>query len=150
MNRFSKRRLWASELAQTQVCEQRMVLETRYGKRTSLAREMRMEEGTRAHRALLRQSLRLNPHADSSRRPSRCFIATAVFGEIAPETEQFRAFRDRHLSNSTVGRSLIQLYYWISPPIAAWLVRSRGSRHIAKLILLRILALIQDHCDRGH
>jgi hypothetical protein len=150
MNRFSKRRLWASELAQTQVCEQRMVLETRYGKRTSLARQMRMEEGTRAHQVLLRQSLRLNPHAESSRRPSPCFIATAVFGEIAPETEQFRAFRDRHLCNSTVGRLLIRLYYWISPPIAAWLACSPSSRHVAKMVLLRILALIQDRSDRGH
>jgi hypothetical protein len=150
MNRFRKRTLWASELADAQVCEQRMVLETQYGKRTSRARQARMEEGTRAHQALLRQSMCLNPQSDSSRRPSPCFIATAVFGEVAPETEQFRAFRDRHLCNSTAGLLFIQFYYWISPTIAAWLARSRGSRHIAKLVLLGVLALIHAHTDRGH
>jgi hypothetical protein len=150
MNRFKKRTLWASELADAQVCEQRMVLETQYGKRTSPARQARMEEGTRAHQALLRQSLRLNPNADSSRRPSPCFIATAVFGEVAPETERFRAYRDRHLSNSAAGRLFIRIYYWISPAIAAWLARSRGSRHLVKRVLLGILKVIQVHGERGH
>jgi hypothetical protein len=150
MNRFRKRTLWASELADAQVCEQRMVLETQYGKRTSPARQARMEEGTRAHQALLRQSLRLNPNADSSRRPSPCFIATAVFGEVAPETEQFRLFRDRYLSNSKAGWLFIQFYHSISPTIAACLARCRGSRHVAKWVLLGILALIQDYGDRGH
>jgi len=108
-----------------------------------------MNDGSRAHQALLRQSLRLNPHADTSRRPSPCFIATAVFGEFAPQTEQFRAHRDRHLSNSTAGRLFIRFYYWISPAIAAGLARSRGGRHVAKLVLLGILTLIQSHNDRG-
>jgi hypothetical protein len=126
-----------------------MALETQYGKRTSPARQVRMDEGTRAHQALLRQSLRLNPNADSSRRPSPCFIATAVFGEYAQETEQFRAYRDRHLSNSTAGRLFIQFYYWISPAIAAGLARCRGGRHVAKLVLLGILVLIQSYNDRG-
>jgi hypothetical protein len=140
--------VWASELADAQVCEQRMVFRKQYGRRETPAQQARMHEGSRAHRALLRQSLRLNPNADSSRRPSPCFIATAVFGEVAPETERFRAYRDRHLANSTAGRLFIQFYYWISPTIAAGLTRSRSSRHVARLVLLGLLALIQSHHDR--
>ena len=140
--------VWASELADAQVCEQRMVFRKQYGRRETPAQQARMNQGSRAHQVLLRQSLRLNPKADSSRQPSPCFIATAVFGEVAPETECFRAYRDRHLANSTAGRLFIQFYYWISPTIAAGLARSPRSRQIAKPILLAILALIQRHRDR--
>ena len=149
MSKSDERILWASELADEQVCEQRMVFRTKFGRRETPAQQARMHEGSRAHQALLRQSLRLNPNADSSRRPSPCFIATAVFGEVAPETELFRAFRDRHLANSTAGRLFIQFYYWISPTIATGLARSPRIRPVAKLILLAILALVQRHRNRG-
>ena len=141
--------LWASELADAQVCEQRMVFRKKYGRRETPAQQARMHDGSRAHQVLLRQSLRLNPNADSSRRPSPCFISTEVFGEVVPETERFRAYRDQHLANSTAGRLFIQFYYWISPTIAAGLTHSPRSRQVAKLILLTILALVQRHQDRG-
>ena len=149
MKNTTGQRIWASELADTQVCEQRMVFRKKYGRRETPIQQARMKEGSRAHQALLRQSKTLNPHADSSRRTSRCFIATAVFGEVASETDQFRAYRDHHLSKSTVGRLALDVYYRISPTIAEMLDRSPRSRHVARLVLLGILVLIRPQDQRG-
>lgn len=126
-----------------------MVFRKKYGRRETPLQQARMKGGSRAHQALLRQSKTLNTNADSSRRSSRCFIATAVFGEVAPETERFRAYRDHHLSRSTVGRLAIDVYYRISPVIAAVLDRSPASRHVARLVLLGLLVLIRPYDERG-
>jgi hypothetical protein len=122
-----------------------MALEARFGKRDSPARKMRMGDGNRAHATLLRESMTLSPHAESSRRPSPCFIATAVFGETAPETQMFRAFRDRHLSTSVCGRLFIALYYSVSPSIAHALLKHAGARQIVRSMLLALLARMPPH-----
>ncbi|MGH8463059.1 MAG: CFI-box-CTERM domain-containing protein [Pseudomonas sp.] len=61
--------------------------------------------------------------APSSARDSRCFIATAVYGPEAPQTEELRAFRDRTLMRSALGRAFVRCYYRLSPPVAAGLSR---------------------------
>jgi hypothetical protein len=51
---------------------------------------------------------------------SACFIATASFqSEHHPVVEELRAFRDRVLARSRIGRELIRLYYELSPRAAA-------------------------------
>ena len=47
-----------------------------------------------------------------------CFLATAVFGEGAPQLETFRAFRDRRLLPSAAGRFLVRAYYAVGPALA--------------------------------
>ena len=57
---------------------------------------------------------------------SGCYIATAVYGSYdAPEVRVLRRFRDDVLAESIFGRAFIQLYYWLSPPIAKWLKDTR-------------------------
>lgn len=49
-----------------------------------------------------------------------CYIATAVYGSYnCPQVWVLRRFRDNTLAKSVFGRTLIKLYYFISP----WLVR---------------------------
>jgi hypothetical protein len=65
---------------------------------------------------------------------SGCFIASAVYdGENAPEIVILRRFRDTRLVPHPVGRALISVYYFLSPPLAGisrrfrivgWLIRS--------------------------
>ncbi|HEY3452441.1 MAG TPA: CFI-box-CTERM domain-containing protein [Myxococcales bacterium] len=47
-----------------------------------------------------------------------CFLATAVYGEDAPELDDFRAFRDRVLLPSLFGRAFVAGYYRVGPRLA--------------------------------
>ncbi|HZA49576.1 MAG TPA: CFI-box-CTERM domain-containing protein [Myxococcaceae bacterium] len=72
------------------------------------------------------------------RRPDGCFLATAVFGEGAPELETFRAFRDRALLPRRSGRALVRAYYALGPAMAAVVTRSPALRRISRAGLERI------------
>ena len=52
-----------------------------------------------------------------------CFLATASYGEGAPELDDFRAFRDRTLMPSPLGRALGSAYYRVGPHLAAPVAR---------------------------
>jgi hypothetical protein len=54
-----------------------------------------------------------------------CFIATVVYGSYeAPEVLILRHFRDQRLGSNVVGRLIIDIYYWLSPPAAKFLSHS--------------------------
>jgi hypothetical protein len=77
-------------------------------------------------------------HADGG----HCFVATAAFGDYDhPQVVLLRAFRDRVLAESAIGRSVIAFYYQASPPLAAWIARSDLRRSIAQLLLWPLTAL---------
>jgi hypothetical protein len=67
-----------------------------------------------------------------------CFLATAAFGEGAPELVAFRAFRDDVLRRHGLGRAFIRGYYRHGPGLAEWVVRHprvrTGVRGALKLV----------------
>ena len=72
-----------------------------------------------------------------------CFIATAVYGsELADEVIYLSRFRDNFLSKYKLGRIFINIYQYISPPIAEWLERHRIMKFIIRNILIRPLSKI--------
>jgi hypothetical protein len=71
-------------------------------------------------------------------RSGGCFIATAVFGEDAPELIAFRAFRDRALMRSTLGLWMVRLYYWAGPGVARVLSRAPSIRRVAGAALTSV------------
>lgn len=72
-------------------------------------------------------------------RDSRCFIASAVYGTRAPQTDELRRFRDRILWPHATGRVLVRLYYRLSPRVARHLRRNPALAHAVRrgLDLLR-------------
>ncbi|WP_327084829.1 CFI-box-CTERM domain-containing protein [Thauera sp. Sel9] len=64
--------------------------------------------GRLMHEAYLR-------HGKSSVADRRCFIATSVFGDDAPETATLRRYRDVVLMRSRWGMCLVDLYYCLRP-----------------------------------
>jgi hypothetical protein len=69
-----------------------------------------------------------------------CFLATAAFGEGAPELEDFRAFRDRALLPTRSGRALVRVYYAVGPSLAAAVSRSPALRGFVRARLARVHA----------
>jgi hypothetical protein len=55
--------------------------------------------------------------------PTRCFVATALFGPLSPEVATLRAFRDEWLLQHALGRALVRNYYRQGPKLAALTLR---------------------------
>lgn len=70
-----------------------------------------------------------------------CFIASAVYGPESPEVSVLRAFRDRTLVTTPVGRGVITAYYLASPPVARMLSRHRFAAAAMRLILRPVVSL---------
>jgi rubredoxin len=70
-----------------------------------------------------------------------CFIATACYEDYdAPEVLVFRRFRDQVLSQSALGRHLISVYYFLSPPVAEVVMKSNYLKRSIRQFILNPLA----------
>ncbi len=62
-----------------------------------------------------------------------CFIATAAYGSpMAEEVEVLREFRDEYMLTNPVGRTFAELYYRVSPPMAAFIDDHPGLKPIVR------------------
>ncbi len=69
----------------------------------------------------------------SSSSGSNCFIATAAYGTpMAGEVDALRALRDEKLLASDAGRSAVNAYYTISPPVARLIEQNKTARAIVR------------------
>jgi len=72
----------------------------------------------------------------------RLLIATAAYGSpMATEVRYLRAFRDRYLLTSELGRLFVEQYYRFSPPLADRLRVHDGWRAIVRGGLSPLVAL---------
>ncbi len=76
-----------------------------------------------------------------------CFIATACYGDYeASEVLVLRQYRDNVLLNSNLGRIIVRLYYFISPPIANLIAKSDTVKNfIRKNLLAPIVSKISQN-----
>jgi len=72
-----------------------------------------------------------------------CFIATAVYGENANETNLLRAFRDKKLGGTFAGTVFTDCYYIISPYIAKILKKNNMLRFIVRFFLDKIVLVVK-------
>lgn len=61
-----------------------------------------------------------------------CFVATAVYGETAPELAAFRAFRDEVLLPTRAGRLAVRAYWFLGPRAARVVQSSSIARSVAR------------------
>jgi hypothetical protein len=101
-------------------CEVQALLRYRDGVAKSSVTE-ESKAGDRIHAQMAAQAVRYESARRSGSyqgpRDSRCYIATAVFGASAPETERLREWRDEVLMPTAAGRCLVACYYWLSPKL---------------------------------
>lgn len=75
-----------------------------------------------------------------------CYIATAVYGDYeAPSVIILRRYRDDYLQKSFLGRTLVKVYYKVSPPIANRLKTTRSINGFVK----KILDLFVNHLKKN-
>lgn len=131
-----QRAIASTDLARMVTCETQFVLDRKHGDRATPSVVRRRQEGIAAH-AEHHRNVTAHHNARSARGP--CFIATAVCGEFAWQTEALRDFRDAVLARSRLGRIAIGAYYLVSPPLARWLSRSPRAASIVRSGLDRFL-----------
>lgn len=110
-----------TDLAQLARCEQQMVLDRQFGKQRPPARERLARAGEAEHRRHDRLARQYQGQGRGRARDARCFVASAVYGESAWQTDVLRDWRDRVLMRLWFGRVLISLYYRLSPTGVRWL-----------------------------
>ncbi len=131
----------ATDLAQMGVCEKRMLFEATLGKRKSATQERDSGRGTARHDRFHRDAVRYQPEVKTSDpQSSRCFVATAVFGE-SPETQTLRQFRDTVLERHWTGRAATAVYYFVGPCIADFLLAGRRRQAIARALLRPVVRI---------
>jgi hypothetical protein len=71
-----------------------------------------------------------------------CFIATAAYGTpMAKEIEILREFRDEYLLTNPVGKTLVEFYYRLSPPIAEFVTEHPSLKPIVRAGLAPAVAM---------
>jgi len=71
-----------------------------------------------------------------------CFIATAAYGTpIAEEIQVLRDFRDEYLLTNPAGKTLVEFYYRLSPPIAEFITEHPSLKPIVRAGLVPAVAM---------
>ncbi|TMP83520.1 hypothetical protein CWB73_01430 [Pseudoalteromonas phenolica] len=74
-----------------------------------------------------------------------CFIATAAYGSyFMPKVKTLRAFRDEYLLTNTIGRSLVEIYYKNSPPIASYISKREWLKLMVRSVLTPVAYFIEN------
>lgn len=125
-----------TDIVGTVYCEQKVVFDRERGDARPLEIRAKAAVGTFEH---LRFQVEGQTRAALDR---RCFIATAIYGPDAPETNFLRSWRDRVLMPATVGRLFVRAYYATSPSLVPLLGRSRRAATAVRAALNALLAVL--------
>ena len=117
-------------------CEKKLCFDRIHGDRRPLSIRLRADLGTLKHKAYELESKALQAPS------SPCFVASAVYGNDAPETNFLRAWRDRVLTPSLAGRIFVRIYYCLSPPLANLVRKNRTLTHLTRVLLDSLLKML--------
>lgn len=126
-----------TDIVGTVYCEQKVVFDRERGDARPLEVRAKAAGGTFEH---LRFQVEGQTRAAMDR---RCFIATAIYGPDAPETNFLRAWRDRVLIPTRAGRLLVRAYYATSPKLVPALANSRHAARAVRMVLNAVLSMLR-------
>jgi hypothetical protein len=76
--------------------------------------------------------------AQQESKKSGCFVATAIYGSYSNENVVvLRRYRDNVLLSRPHGRAFVNLYYWVSPPIAVVLKKVPLLRSFSRKFIIQ-------------
>lgn len=125
------------DLAEMGHCEIRIVLDQRHGEGRTPAQSVAGRRGVREHERFHHAALATQAISDR-----RCFVATAVCGELSDTTVRLRLFRDACLQPFAIGRWLTRVYYRVSPGVAQQIGRSPWLRTLVRAFLDRLAKVL--------
>lgn len=139
-----------TEIVSAVYCEQKAVFNDVHGEARTAKVARQAASGSFQHLRFELEGYTRNPAqlltkisaAKSVGRDKRCFIASQVYGDDAPQTDSLRAWRDRSLMPSMAGRALVHLYYATSPALAAALRRSALATRVVRALLDRVVTRV--------
>ena len=125
-----------TDIVSATYCEQKVVFDRELG--DARPREVRAKAaaGTASH---MRFETVGKARASIDR---RCFIATAVYGPDAPETDFLRGWRDRVLVPTLAGRFVVRTYYALSPLLVSHVMHRPWAAAMARGVLNRALVVL--------
>lgn len=130
------RRHTISDIVATVYCEQKTVFDRERGRIESRDVRAKREDGIAQHKRFENEGRR------SAGQDRRCFIATAVYGPDAAETDFLRAWRDRALMPSMTGRAAVRIYYSVSPLLLPVLERHARLARAVRVMLDRLVRFL--------
>lgn len=137
-----RRFVGVSDLAQLARCEAQMLLDRQHGKERPPERERLAAAGEAEHARHDRLAQHYQGPPRRATRDRRCFVASALYGETAWQTEALRVWRDTVLQSTVGGRGLIALYYRCSPPLARSLAHHPRLAGCLRGLLDRLIAWV--------
>ena len=125
-----------SAIVATVYCEKQAVFDHLHGRARAQEVEQRAAHGIVQHKAFEKDGKR------QMATDRRCFIATALYGADAPQTEWLRAWRDSALMPHRPGRLFVRTYYALSPRLIAPLERCAPLRVIVRAALNTLIRIL--------
>jgi len=113
------------------------------------SRELRIIENTTkgaSSRPRRRGEVRSAAGTHAGKQDSRCFIATACYGNIEhPDIIVLRRWRDGDLLRSSAGQMLVRSYYRLSPAIAKFLTKRKAMAKVVRVLMLQPMVRLVRH-----
>ncbi|MCL1982695.1 MAG: sel1 repeat family protein [Clostridiales bacterium] len=100
------------------------------------------ERGDEGYEQMLKGLIMLGspPEQGNKKRKGACYIATAIYGSYdCPEVWTLRRYRDDIISSTWQGRTVIKLYYYISPALVKVFGKVRFINHFGHSLLNRLV-----------
>ena len=139
--RSHKDRMAITDVVAIVYCERQAVLDRQLGRRRTAAAERMAIEGQQRHKSFEGKG--------RQQQDRRCFVATAIYGADAPETQALRAWRDQRLMPSAAGRVLVAIYYRLSPLALALIAPLPGARTLIRRLLDQFYRRVAPHSVRA-
>lgn len=127
--------LTVTEIVSAVYCEQKMICDIERGRSETREVRAKREDGISRHKRFEAEGRRTQDR--------RCFIATAVYGPDAFETDFLRGWRDSVLLPTRSGRIFVRIYYLVSPRLVPMLERHTRLASAVRTVLDRLMRLLE-------